>query len=104
MASHRAPFSDPETPAFDVPELAYPAIKTNGDKTARGATAAVDHTQGSRSSDSAPVHGAPELVGANGNADGDEGGLTAVDAIDESKGGRFAYVRTRDFYIVLLLG
>ena len=55
------------------------------------------------------MHGAPELVGADGNGDVDgyDGGRTTettVDEIDGGKGGWFAYVRTRDFYIVLTLG
>ncbi|KAA6411256.1 MAG: DUF914 domain membrane [Lasallia pustulata] len=104
MASQPAPFPDPATPAFEVPEFAYPASMTDGDKTARGAAAAVDPSHASPATNSAPGHAAPELVDAHGPAGGDEGAPMMVDEIDGRKGGWFAYVRTRDFYIVLLLG
>ena len=55
------------------------------------------------SSTTYPVHAAPEVIGIH---DGAEGESTAenVEAIQRSKGGWFAYLRTRDFYLVLLLG
>lgn len=94
MASHRAPFPDPDTPAFEVA----------GHKTARDAATALERPRASPSSVAAPVHGAPELLEGIGTTDGYDGPATPVDAVDDSKTGWFAYVRTRDFYIVLLLG
>ncbi|KAI4127285.1 MAG: hypothetical protein LQ347_004668 [Umbilicaria vellea] len=104
MASHRAPYPDPDTPAFQVAEPTYPAVKTNGHKTASEAAAAVERPEASPSSSATPVHGAPELLEGIGNTDGYDRAARSVDAIDESKRGCFAYVRTRHFYIVLLLG
>lgn len=95
---------DPETPAFEVAEPTYPAIKTDGQKTAREAATTLERPGASPSSVAAPVHGAPELLEGIGTTDGYDGLATPVDAVDDSKTGWFAYVRTRDFYIVLLLG
>ena len=50
-------------------------------------------TKGLPFSSSSPVHAQPE---ARGSATADE--------IEEGKGGWFAYLRTRNFYIALLLG
>lgn len=110
MATHRAPHRDPETPAFELPAPTFPAPAPDADKTARGAAAAVDASGGSSPSasrGSTPAHGAPEVVGAEGEGDvqGFEVGATSgVEEMDGSKGGWFAYVRTRDFYVVLVLG
>ena len=55
------------------------------------------------SSSTIPVHGTPEVTGIDDGAEG-EGAEETVDAIQKSKGGWFAYLRTREFYLVLLLG
>ena len=55
------------------------------------------------SSASSPVHGAPELIGMKG-ASVAQTSRADVEEIDESKKGWFAYFRTRNFYIVLILG
>lgn len=52
-----------------------------------------DDTKGSPSSSFSPVHATPEVAGT-----------TTADEIEESKTGMFAYMKTRNFYIVLLLG
>ena len=52
-----------------------------------------DYAKGSPSSSSSPVHAAPEVVG-----------MTTADEIEEGRTGMFAYLKTRNFYIVLLLG
>lgn len=54
---------------------------------------------------STPQHATPDLVGTNGQ----DGALpseeaTTVDEIEERKKGRFAYLKSRNFYIVLGLG
>ena len=49
-----------------------------------------DDSKGAPSSSSSPTHAQPDLITA--------------DEIDHRKGGWFAYLRTRNFYIVLLLG
>ncbi|KAL8827667.1 MAG: hypothetical protein Q9170_006925, partial [Blastenia crenularia] len=53
---------------------------------------------------SKPFHGAPEIVDAKDGTNGSEEAVTTVEQIEESKKGRFAYFKTRDFYIVLVLG
>lgn len=58
----------------------------------------------SSSSEAKPVHGAPEVVGTNDDANAPEGATTSVDELEATKKGRFAYFKTRDFYIVLVLG
>lgn len=50
-----------------------------------------------------PVHAAPEVIGIGHGAEGDTAGETA-DNIQASRGGWFAYLKTRNFYLVLLLG
>ncbi|KAL8682604.1 MAG: hypothetical protein Q9186_001377 [Xanthomendoza sp. 1 TL-2023] len=47
-----------------------------------------------------PVHGAPEVTGINEDA----AAVTTIEEVEASKKGWFAYFKTRDFYIVLLLG
>ncbi|MCJ1362047.1 hypothetical protein MMC16_001149 [Acarospora aff. strigata] len=57
---------------------------------------------GLQSSSLSPAHGAPEVVGGtNGHGFGHE---RTVDEIEASKTGWFAYFKTKDFYIVLVLG
>lgn len=65
-----------------------------------GKTIAVEHVaplgheaKGVPSSDFSPVHPQPEVTD-----------MTTADEIEEGKKGWFAYLRTRNFYIVLLLG
>ena len=41
---------------------------------------------------------------ANAQADGLNADTSLADAVDESKKGRFAYFRTKQFYLVLFLG
>ncbi len=50
-----------------------------------------------------PVHAAPEVIGISDEAERESAGGN-VDEIQASKRGWFAYFKTRDFYIVLLLG
>jgi len=57
---------------------------------------------GFHSSSLSPMHGAPEFVDIN-NSNGYGEGRT-VEEIEESKRGWFAYSKTKDFYIVLVLG
>ncbi|KAI4237812.1 MAG: hypothetical protein L6R40_005837 [Gallowayella cf. fulva] len=52
------------------------------------------------SSDVRPAHAAPELAGLHDDATA----TTTVEEVEASKKGWFAYFKTRDFYIVLLLG
>ena len=53
----------------------------------------------------APAHGAPEIVNGNGMQISDaEPPPRTVEEIQQSKKGRFAYFKTKDFYIVLVLG
>ena len=47
-----------------------------------------------------PAHGAPEVTGV----DEDTAAVTTVEVLEASKKGWFAYFKTRDFYIVLVLG
>lgn len=54
-------------------------------------------------SSSSPVHAAPEAIGYGHGAEGETGRETADD-IKASRGGWFAYLKTRNFYLVLLLG
>lgn len=60
--------------------------------------------QGSASSDLKSAHGDPRVVDINGDGNPPEGVVTTVDELEASKRGRFAYFKTRDFYIVLVLG
>ena len=62
-----------------------------------------DDSQLATSSESSPVtHAAPEIIGVH---DGSRaGGDTAIDEIEESQTGWFAYFKTRNFWIVLVLG
>ena len=53
-------------------------------------------SKSSSSNDRAIGHGAPEVIGIEGER--------TVEEIEESKKGWFAYFKTKDFYIVLLLG
>ena len=53
-----------------------------------------------KSSGAASTHGAPEVTGINQ----DTAAVTTVEEVQASKKGWFAYFKTRDFYIVLLLG
>lgn len=55
------------------------------------------------SSSVSAVHAAPEVIGSGDEAEGESAGENA-DEIQASKGGWFAYFKTRNFYLVLLLG
>ena len=55
------------------------------------------------SSSVSPVHSAPEIIGIGDRAEGEATGENA-DEIQASKAGWFAYLKTRNFYVVLLLG
>lgn len=62
---------------------------------------------GMSSSHPSPVHGAPEIVGVkepSGDQPTPEPTAPTVEEIDESKQSWIAYLTTRNFYIVLLLG
>ena len=60
--------------------------------------------KGFPSSSTVPVHAAPEAVGIDDESAGGERDAEDVDAIQGSKGRWFAYLKTREFYTVLLLG
>ena len=49
------------------------------------------------------LHAAPEVIGIGNGAEGDSAG-EIVNEIQASHGGWFAYFKTREFYLVLLLG
>ena len=54
-------------------------------------------------------HGSPQIVGEaiiEGNRAGVEhsGAVTTVEEMQEKKKGRFAYFKTRNFWLVLILG
>lgn len=63
-----------------------------------------------------PVHGTPETIGVGGYGQPESTGVSnaggygqpertrTVEEIEESKRGWFAYFKTKDFYIVLVLG
>lgn len=68
---------------------------------ANGKTTAVEHyanvnedDKGLPSSSSSPVDASPHVTG-------DE---TTVEALEEGKGGWFSYLKTRNFWIVIVLG
>ncbi len=73
-------------------------------KTAIAHTVSPGESKGSPLSSAAPIHGAPEVVDVYDGGETYRGGEITVEEIDESKKGWFAYFKTRDFYIVLLLG
>ena len=58
---------------------------------------------GASSSTSSPIHAAPELIGVN-NGPATQNPRADIEEIEESEQGWFAYFRTRNFYIVLVLG
>ncbi|KAL9601562.1 MAG: hypothetical protein Q9219_002396 [cf. Caloplaca sp. 3 TL-2023] len=58
----------------------------------------------SSSEEGKSMHGTPEIVANKDNIQGDAEGVVTVDELEASKKGRFAYFKTRDFYIVLILG
>lgn len=60
-------------------------------------------TKGLPSSTTYPLDAAPEVLGIHDGAES-ESAAENVEAIQGSRGGWFAYLRTRDFYLVLLLG
>ena len=60
-------------------------------------------TKDPHSSSSSPAHAAPEVTGLGDGAKGESAGEDA-DEVQVSKGGWFAYLKTRNFYLVLLLG
>ena len=50
-------------------------------------------------------HATPEVIGLNDDTELDERGTqTTVEELEEGKGRWFAYIKTRNFYLVLLLG
>ena len=55
------------------------------------------------SSSTVPVHATPEVTGIHDAVEG-ESSVENVDAIQGGEGRWFAYLRTREFYLVLLLG
>lgn len=71
------------------------------DKTPTDQALPADKETGASSKASSPVHGAPELVRDGSGAQGLE---TDVEEIDESKKGLSAFLRTRNFWFVLVLG
>ncbi len=80
----------------------------NGKSTGVEKTAGLSGDPVSPAGSSSPVHSAPEVIGPSGD---EEDGkrvagetTTTVDEIEDGKGGWFAYLRTRNFWIVLLLG
>lgn len=62
-----------------------------------------DDSNVATSSSASPIdHGAPELMGVSDDSHG--GPETTIDEIEETKTGWFAYLTTRNFWIVLVLG
>ena len=55
-------------------------------------------------SDAKLVHGNPEITDIKDDTNDPDGAVTTIDELEASKKGRFAYFKTRDFYIVLVLG
>ena len=49
-------------------------------------------------------HGAPEIIATEGAPARGMSGAHVVDEIEREKGGWFAYFKTKQFYIVLVLG
>lgn len=62
-----------------------------------------DDTKDLPSSSPSPQRTAPEVTAIGDGAEGESAGENA-DEIQASKAGWFAYLKTRNFYIVLLLG
>jgi len=89
-----------------VRSLSPPMDTHNGEngKTAVANDVSAGETKGSPSSIAAPVHGAPEVVDLPNGGDAWRSAEVTASEIDESKKGWFAYLQTRDFYLVLLLG
>ena len=52
----------------------------------------------------ATTHGAPEILDSGGLQDPDAESPQTVEEIPGSNKGRFAYFKTKNFYIVLVLG
>ena len=77
----------------------------NGEKgqTAVANTVPAGEIRNLPSDSTVPVHGPPEVVGTY-NGKGASREDVVVDEIDESKKGWFAYLKTKNFYIVLVLG
>ena len=75
-------------------------------KTSIGQTVPAEDDNGVSSSLSSPVHGAPEVIGVkeSGDPTAQQSEPITVEEIDESKQGWIAYLTTRNFYIVLVLG
>lgn len=75
-----------------------------------GKSSAIEHidpitgdTKHLPSSSSSPVYAAPEVIGIGDGVEGESARKNA-DEIQASKGEWFAYFKTRNFYLVLLLG
>lgn len=66
--------------------------------------APTNEDQGSSSSSAQARHGTPQITRGNNGASDGEGIVTPLDEIEERHQGWFAYFKTRDFYIVLVLG
>lgn len=62
-----------------------------------------DDTKGSPLGSSSDPHATPEVIGLAYGAGTESAGVNA-DEIQASKGGWFAYLKTRNFYLVLILG
>lgn len=78
-------------PIEEVPTLERVSVKPKGTETSPDAS--------STGSANVREHGTPEIVGA-----GDDGDLAAGRLeVEERKKGRFSYLRTKDFWIVLAL-
>ncbi len=76
-----------------------------GGKTAVDSVTPADQTEWSSACPSPPgEHAAPHLVGANGGSVGGREAPTSVEEIEATEKGWFAYFRTRNFYVVLVLG
>ena len=62
-----------------------------------------DDTKGFPLASSPNPHAAPEVIGVGYGAGSESAGVNA-DEIQASTGGWFAYLKTRNFYLVLILG
>lgn len=80
-------------------------MDTHSDKSAaiQQIDAVTDGAKSLLSSRSSPVHAAPEVIRIGDGAEGERAGEN-TDESQASKGHWFAYLKTKNFYLVLLLG
>lgn len=80
-------------------------MKSSIDKVPVNNIASADEGKDLSSTQSQRVHGAPELTGPDNNANtACSEGVRTVEEIEDREKGSFAYFKTRNLYIVLVLG